>query len=66
MQEWTTVERLTLVNIVDGWFCLDLPVLIEAGQSYWIDREANELRIDRGDGWISRIPRAPSSPDQPR
>jgi hypothetical protein len=66
MQEWVAVERLTLVDIVDRWFCLDRPVFIAPGQSYWVDWEADELCIDRGDGRISRIPRAPFRPDQPR
>ncbi|MFI6131026.1 hypothetical protein [Micromonospora sp. NPDC051141] len=66
MQERTTVERLTLVSTVDKWFCLDRPVFIAPEQSYGVDRGANELCIDRGDGQVSRIPRAPSHPDQPR
>ncbi|MET9301912.1 hypothetical protein ABZX66_21570 [Micromonospora aurantiaca] len=66
MQERVTVERLTLVGTVDRWFCLDRPVFIAPGQSYWADWEAGELYIDRGDGQITRIPRAPYRPDQPR
>ncbi|MEU4775684.1 hypothetical protein [Micromonospora sp. NPDC023644] len=49
-----TAERLTLVSTVGRWFHLDRPVLIERGQSYWVDRATSELCVDRGDGRITR------------
>ncbi|MFC4145835.1 hypothetical protein ACFO0M_06175 [Micromonospora mangrovi] len=48
-------ERLLLLDRV-GWFVLARPVLIEAGQTYRVDHEANELHVDRGAGRSSRIP----------
>lgn len=51
----TVAGRLLLLDRV-GWFVLARPVLIEAGQSYWVDREAGELRVDRGGGRITRVP----------
>lgn len=56
MGERVTADRLTLVTTVDRWFHLDRPVLIERGQSYWIDRKTSELCVDRGDDRITRAP----------
>ncbi|MEU5940342.1 hypothetical protein ABZ807_14355 [Micromonospora sp. NPDC047548] len=50
-----TAERLVLLNRVE-WFHLDRPVLVWLGQTYWVDRNADELCVDRGDGRITRTP----------
>ncbi|MBF5034027.1 hypothetical protein IRY44_30165 [Micromonospora sp. ANENR4] len=54
MPQRETAERLTLVDTVGRWFHLDPPVLIERGQTYWIDRTTSELCVDRGDGRVTR------------
>lgn len=54
MSERATAERLILATRVGRWFHLGRPVLIEAGQSYWIDGATSELCVDRGDGRVTR------------
>ncbi|WP_405099825.1 hypothetical protein [Micromonospora sp. NBC_01412] len=54
MAERVTAERLMLVDTVGRWFHLDQPVLIERGQTYWIDCTTSELCVDRGDGRVTR------------
>jgi hypothetical protein len=46
---------LTLVSTVGRWFHLHQPVLIERGQTYWVDYETSELCIDRGSGDVRRV-----------
>ena len=53
-----TADRLMLVNVVDHWFYLQEPTFIDAGQTYWIDHETNELCVDRGGDRITRHGRA--------
>ncbi|WP_238016105.1 hypothetical protein KZZ52_49880 [Dactylosporangium sp. AC04546] len=47
---------MILLNRVDRWFVLERPVFVAPGQTYWIDRDADVLCIDRGDGRIERVP----------
>ncbi|MEV6349735.1 hypothetical protein [Actinoplanes sp. NPDC051851] len=54
MVERGTADRLILVNVVDHHFYLEEPTFIGAGQSYWIDREAGEICVDRGGGRLTR------------
>ncbi|MBQ1051620.1 hypothetical protein KBX50_24515 [Micromonospora sp. C51] len=54
MRERVTADRLTLVSTVGRWLHLHQPVLIERGQSYWVDYETSELCIDRGNGHVTR------------
>ena len=54
MAERATAERLLLVTRVGRWFHLREPVLIGAGQSYWIDAVAAELCVDRDNGQVTR------------
>jgi hypothetical protein len=53
-----TADRLMLVNVVDHWFYLQEPTFIEAGQTYWVDHETNELFVDRGGDRVTRHGRA--------
>ncbi|WP_436535595.1 hypothetical protein [Actinoplanes sp. HUAS TT8] len=54
MLKLVTADQLTLVSVVDRWFCLDEPTFIDVGQSYWIDREVNEFCVDRGGDRLTR------------
>lgn len=53
MRKRVTADRLVLLNRVE-WFHLDRPVLVWPGQTYWVDRDTDELCVDRGDGRITR------------
>lgn len=53
-----TADRLMLVSVVNHWFHLQEPTFIGAGQTYWIDRETNELCVDRGGDRVTRPGRA--------
>ncbi|MBX7269326.1 hypothetical protein KIF24_27115 [Micromonospora sp. Llam7] len=55
MRERVTADRLTLVSTVGRWFHLHHPVLIERGQTYWVDYETSDLCIDRGSGDVRRV-----------
>ncbi|MER6592062.1 hypothetical protein ABT214_09445 [Micromonospora purpureochromogenes] len=48
-------DRLVLLNQVE-WFHLDRPLLVWPGQTYWVDRDTDELCVDRGDGRITLAP----------
>ncbi|MGN9775522.1 hypothetical protein ACTMS0_07070 [Micromonospora sp. H33] len=54
--EKVTAARRTLVTTIDRWFHLDRPLLVEAGQTYWVDWKRRELCVDRGDGQVRRFP----------
>lgn len=51
-----TADRLVLVDVVDRWFHLREPTFVDAGQTYWVDRSAGELCVDRGNGRTTRHP----------
>ena len=55
----TNVDRRTLVTQAWGGprlLYLMTPVLIEAGQTYWVDLEASSLVVQGVDGTISSFP----------
>jgi hypothetical protein len=54
MVERVVADRLSLVEVVDCCFRLREPTFVRAGQAYWMDREAGELCVDRGDGRVTR------------
>lgn len=54
MFQRVTAERMLLLDVVHRWFHLAAPTFVEAGQTYWIDRETSELCVDRGDGRVTR------------
>lgn len=64
--EKTTAERPILVSEVE-WLHLHMPVLINPGETYWVDLESSSLIVEDQDGHRQSFPASwPGGPDARR